>query len=44
MHPWMLEKMAQEHRRDLLALACRTRPDRRPTPTWRSRLSRSVRP
>ncbi len=44
MHPWMLEQMAKEHRRDLLALACRTPADRRPAPTWRARLSRPVRP
>ncbi len=33
MHPWMIEQVAREHRRDLLARAGR-RPDR-PTSTWR---------
>jgi hypothetical protein len=28
MHPWMLEQMASEHRRDLLAQAARPRPVR----------------
>jgi hypothetical protein len=33
MHPWMLEQVAYEHRRDLLARA--SRPRVRPDRTWR---------
>jgi hypothetical protein len=33
MHPWMIEQVAREHRRDLLARADRRRG--RPTPRWR---------
>jgi hypothetical protein len=33
MHPWMLEQVAREHRRDLLAVAARPRV--RPAWTWR---------